>query len=156
MVDDNLFGNDFFGDDFFDDDNESFDDFIKSMNEEEGLEKASEFEDIMKKIVDSEEGLANGKLISSTTIEKGNETYIQEVWEIDGMTITKITLNIKKSEKEVEKEEQEKYVMYLKETLKDLQEELKHAVSKEDYVRAAELKKRIQSIQEFLNNKSNN
>jgi hypothetical protein len=156
MVDDNSFGNDFF-DDFFgsddSDNNESFEDFLKSKNEEEGINKVSDFEDIMDDLFDEEtDDIKGGKLISSVTIEKGNETYTQKVWEVGEMKITKLSIDIARTEEENNEKEKERYNEYLKLTLSDLEEELKHSVSIEDFLRAAELKKRIDKIKEFLNN----
>jgi protein-arginine kinase activator protein McsA len=159
MVDDNIFGHDFF-DDFFDKDNdkeknekESFEEFLKEKNEEEGINKVSEFEDFFNDIFDEEtDEIKGGKLISSITIEKGNDTYKKDVWQVDDIKITKLSIDMARSQEEASEKEKERYKEYIKLTLKDLEEELKHSVSIEDFLRAAELKKRITKLKEFLNN----
>ena len=136
---------------------DNFDDFDDIEGEGwEDWEDSSEFEqysedmnNLYNKLFPEDGSKPEGsKLIESIEIEKNGNIYLEEKWEYDGATITKITLQ---TNTEVKYESGvEEYNNKLVEQMNSLKKEIEVAVKKEDYEHAAELQKRLKSIEEFI------
>lgn len=152
MVNDN--DDDIFDDDFFEDeDDQDFEDFLNEVEKEQGLDKMENFDELLKKFF-LEDGQVNpeGKLIQSIKVEQGADTYTEETWMFGETKVSKVSLDTKRTQEEQSEIEKERYIEYLQSTLELIKHELEVAVKEEDYTRAAELKKRLQKIEEFIKN----
>ena len=101
---------------------------------------------------DEEEFNNKAKLIESKTIEKNGESYTEEVWQYGDTTVTKTYINIIEDSNDSENDLNNHYQKLIDE-MQDIREEIKEAVDKEDYERAAELKIRLNQIEDFINKK---
>lgn len=133
-------------DDFDDIDGEGWEDWEDSSEFEQYSE---DMNNLYNKLFPEDGSKPEGsKLIESIEIEKNGNIYLEEKWEYDGATITKITLQ---TNTEVKYESGvEEYNNKLVEQMNSLKKEIEVAVKKEDYEHAAELQKRLKSIEEFI------
>ena len=150
---DDMFEDGFFEDDDFSDDDQDFEDFLNEVEKEQGLDKMENFDELLKQFF-LENGQVNpeGKLIQSIKVEQGADTYTEETWMFGETKVSKVTLDTKRTQEEQDEVEKERYVEYLQSTLEIIKHELQVAVKEEDYTRAAELKKRLQKIEDFIKN----
>lgn len=128
-----------------------------------GLDGFDGFGDAFDDFFNEEEFKQNAILISSKKIEIDGEVYLEEVWEYDGMTVTKTTIDrviespddlsdIETIDK-FDEEHLESFYANIKEKLEFLRMDLEEAVDKEDYKSAASIKKQIDSITDLLKKK---
>jgi len=99
---------------------------------------------------DEEEFNNKAKLIESKTIEKNGESYTEEVWKYGDTTVTKTYINIIEDSEDSDNDLNNHYQKLIDE-MQDIREEIKEAVDKENYERAAELKTRLKQIENFIN-----
>ena len=162
MVNDGPFGEDFFDDEeylnsfnaFNEEEKKEIKDFLEQQQQEEGINIMEDFEKLAEQYIDNPEG-NGGKLLESISFEKGSDTYTKEVWLFGDIKVNKVILDIKRTIEEQEDIDKGRYILYLKESLSDIKQELNKAVYDEDYERAAELSNRIKIINEFLDNTKN-
>jgi len=128
-----------------------------------GLDGFDGFGDAFDDFFNEEEFKQNAILISSKKIEIDGEVYLEEVWEYDGMTVTKTTIDrviespddlsdIETIDK-FDEEHLESFYANIKDKLEFLRMDLEEAVDKEDYKSAASIKKQIDSITDLLKKK---
>jgi len=128
-----------------------------------GLDGFDGFGDAFDEFFNEEEFKQNAILISSKKIEIDGEVYLEEVWEYDGMTVTKTTIDrVIESPDDLsdietidqfDEEHLESFYANIKEKLEFLRMDLEEAVDKEDYKSAASIKKQIDSITDLLKKK---
>jgi len=128
-----------------------------------GLDGFDGFGDAFDDFFNEEEFKQNAILISSKKIEIDGEVYLEEVWEYDGMTVTKTTIDrVIESPDDLsdietidqfDEEHLESFYANIKEKLEFLRMDLEEAVDKEDYKSAASIKKQIDSITDLLKKK---
>jgi hypothetical protein len=172
MVDDNSYPEDFFdgedhkdenqnpnesNDDLFDgledlfgDDDQSFDEFLDETYEQQGIDKLEEFQGLLEEFFPDGENAVGGQLIKSISLEKSGTKYREETWQFKDIQVTRVFIDTEKTEEQTEEEHKNKYVDFLSKTSEDVKEEIKKAVSEEDYNRAAELKSRLERINTYL------
>ena len=172
MVDDNSYPEDFFdgedhkdenqnpnesNDDLFDgledlfgDDDQSFDEFLDETYEQQGIDKLEEFQGLLEEFFPDGENAVGGQLIKSISLEKSGTKYREETWQFKDIQVTRVFIDTEKTEEQTEEEHKTKYVEFLNSASEDLKEEIKKAVSEEDYNRAAELKSRLERINTYL------
>ena len=172
MVDDNSYPEDFFdgedhkdenqnpndsNDDLFDgledlfgDDDQSFDEFLDETYEQQGIDKLEEFQGLLEEFFPDGENAVGGQLIKSISLEKSGTKYREETWQFKDIQVTRVFIDTEKTEEQTEEEHKNKYVEFLNSASEDLKEEIKKAVSEEDYNRAAELKSRLERINTYL------
>jgi hypothetical protein len=172
MVDDNSYPEDFFdgedhkdenqnpnesNDDLFDgledlfgDDDQSFDEFLDETYEQQGIDKLEEFQGLLEEFFPDGENAVGGQLIKSISLEKSGTKYREETWQFKDIQVTRVFIDTEKTEEQTEEEHKTKYVEFLNSASEDLKEEIKKAVSEEDYHRAAELKSRLERINTYL------
>ena len=169
MVNDNSYPEDFFdgenhddenensNDDLFDgleellgDDDQSFDEFLNETYEQQGLDKLGEFQGLLEEFFPDGENAVGGQLIKSISLEKSGTKYREETWQFKDIQVTRVFIDTEKTEEQNEEEHKNKYVEFLTKTSEDVKEEIKKAVSEEDYNRAAELKSRLERINTYL------
>ena len=172
MVDDNSYPEDFFdgedhkdenqnpnesNDDLFDgledlfgDDDQSFDEFLDETYEQQGIDKLEEFQGLLEEFFPDGENAVGGQLIKSISLEKSGTKYREETWQFKDIQVTRVFIDTEKTEEQTEEEHKNKYVEFLNSASEDLKEEIKKAVSEEDYHRAAELKSRLERINTYL------
>jgi hypothetical protein len=172
MVDDNSYPEDFFdgedhkdenqnpnesNDDLFDgledlfgDDDQSFDEFLDETYEQQGIDKLEEFQGLLEEFFPDGENAVGGQLIKSISLEKSGTKYREETWQFKDIQVTRVFIDTEKTEEQTEEEHKNKYVDFLNSASEDLKEEIKKAVSEEDYNRAAELKSRLERINTYL------
>ena len=128
-----------------------------------GLDGFDGFGDAFDDFCNEEEFKQNAILISSKKIEIDGEVYLEEVWEYDGMTVTKTTIDrVIESPDDLsdietidqfDEEHLESFYANIKDKLEFLRMDLEEAVDKEDYKSAASIKKQIDSITDLLKKK---
>lgn len=172
MVNDNSYPEDFFDDedhkdenqnsnhpnddlfdglnDLFEDDDQSFDEFLDETYEQQGLDKLGEFQSLLEEFFPDGENAVGGQLIKSISLEKSGTKYREETWQFKDIQVTRVFIDTEKTEEQTEEEHKNKYVDFLNKTSEDVKEEIKKAVSEEDYNRAAELKSRLERINTYL------
>ena len=136
--------------DLFRDDDQSFDEFLDETYQQQGIDKLTEFQSLLDEFFPDGETPVGGKLIKSVTLEKNKDKYREETWEFNDIQVTRIFIDSEKSEEQNEQDQKNKYVEFLNNTADDIKEEIKKAVSEEDYNRAAELKSRLERINKYL------
>lgn len=172
MVDDNSYPEDFFDgedhkdenqnpnesndnlfdglEDLFGDDDQSFDEFLDETYEQQGIDKLEEFQSLLEEFFPDGENAIGGQLIKSISLEKSGTKYREETWQFKDIQVTRVFIDTEKTEEQTEEEHKNKYVEFLSSASEDLKEEIKKAVSEEDYHRAAELKSRLERINIYL------
>jgi len=162
MVDYNDFIDDLFNDDLPEDhdfnekfDLKGFEEYLDEKYEEEGIDKVTRFQKMFDDFFPEGREPVGGRLIESKSVTKNKESYTEETWEFGDVTVTRILIDVAKEESVREEEDKNHYVNYLHSTSEDIKEELKKAVSEEDYERAAELKSRLKQIDTFISHNKN-
>lgn len=135
---------------FFEGEFEGFEEYYSELSHEENMKDAEMFEDLLEKYFDENGECTSGTMISSDTIEKNSITYNREIWEVDGIKITKVVIDRTIQEDIQDEEDKNKYVSYLKMSLIQIQEDLDNAIINEDYEKAADLKNRIGMINKYI------
>ena len=138
-------------DDLFGDDDQSFDEFLDETYEQQGIDKLEEFQGLLEEFFPDGENAVGGQLIKSISLEKSGTKYREETWQFKDIQVTRVFIDTEKTEEQNEEEHKNKYIEFLTSTSEDLKEEIKKAVSEEDYNKAAELKSRLERINTYLN-----